>query len=161
MPQDNQKKTSDGADLGSTSQKDSGKIRNRSDRRNIERNQVVERLNSNEHRFDRERKHLKGNNHEGERSTEKIHGHARISIPEVEAIYDKERDKKSKASRHFNNPQAIPTVTESPRERRVLDLSKLNVKREETVEDIRIDIERLEKEIQFEIKQIKAVSLGL
>ncbi len=34
-------------------------------------------------------------------------------------------------------------------------------KREESVEDIRMDIEKLEKEIQFEIKQIRSVKLGL
>ncbi len=34
-------------------------------------------------------------------------------------------------------------------------------KRIETVEDIQADIERVEKDIQFEIKQIRAVKLGL
>ncbi|HHW23206.1 MAG TPA: hypothetical protein GXX26_10065 [Clostridiaceae bacterium] len=34
-------------------------------------------------------------------------------------------------------------------------------KRVETLEDIKADIERIDKEIQFEIKQIKAVKLGL
>ncbi len=34
-------------------------------------------------------------------------------------------------------------------------------KREETLEDIRADIERVEKDIQFEIKQIQTVALGL
>lgn len=34
-------------------------------------------------------------------------------------------------------------------------------KRTETLEDIKADIERIDKEIQFEIKQIKAVKLGL
>lgn len=34
-------------------------------------------------------------------------------------------------------------------------------KRIETVEDIQADIERIDKDIQFEIKQIKAVKLGL
>ncbi|NLM12068.1 MAG: hypothetical protein GX213_15145 [Clostridiaceae bacterium] len=36
-----------------------------------------------------------------------------------------------------------------------------NPRREETVEDIRMDIEKLEKEIQFEIKQIRSTKLGL
>ncbi|ANW99848.1 hypothetical protein CSTERTH_12810 [Thermoclostridium stercorarium subsp. thermolacticum DSM 2910] len=36
-----------------------------------------------------------------------------------------------------------------------------NPKREETIEDIRMDIEKLEKEIQFEIKQIRSTKLGL
>lgn len=36
-----------------------------------------------------------------------------------------------------------------------------SVKRVETVEDIQADIERIDKDIQFEIKQIKAVKLGL
>lgn len=35
------------------------------------------------------------------------------------------------------------------------------IKRVETVEDIQADIERIDKDIQFEIKQIKAVKLGL
>jgi hypothetical protein len=34
-------------------------------------------------------------------------------------------------------------------------------KREETVDDIKMDIEKLEKDIQFEIKQIRSVKLGL
>lgn len=34
-------------------------------------------------------------------------------------------------------------------------------RRIETLEDIKADIERIDKEIQFEIKQIKAVRLGL
>lgn len=34
-------------------------------------------------------------------------------------------------------------------------------KRIETVEDIQADIERIEKDIQFEIKQIKAIKLGI
>lgn len=36
-----------------------------------------------------------------------------------------------------------------------------NPKREETIEDIKMDIEKLEKEIQFEIKQIRSTKLGL
>lgn len=36
-----------------------------------------------------------------------------------------------------------------------------NPKREETVEDIKMDIDKLEKDIQFEIKQIRSVKLGL
>lgn len=36
-----------------------------------------------------------------------------------------------------------------------------NPKREETIEDIKMDIEKLEKEIQFEIKQIRSIKLGL
>lgn len=36
-----------------------------------------------------------------------------------------------------------------------------NPKREETIEDIRMDIEKLEKEIQFEIRQIRSTKLGL
>lgn|GEM_PF-752775 len=36
-----------------------------------------------------------------------------------------------------------------------------NPRREETIEDIRMDIEKLEKEIQFEIKQIRSTKLGL
>lgn len=35
------------------------------------------------------------------------------------------------------------------------------IRRIETVEDIQADIERIDKDIQFEIKQIKAVKLGL
>jgi hypothetical protein len=34
-------------------------------------------------------------------------------------------------------------------------------KREETIEDIQADIERVEKDIQFEIKQIRSIKLGL
>lgn len=34
-------------------------------------------------------------------------------------------------------------------------------KREETIDDIKMDIEKLEKDIQFEIKQIRSVRLGL
>lgn len=34
-------------------------------------------------------------------------------------------------------------------------------KRIETIEDIQADIERIDKEIQFEIKQIKAIKLGI
>ena len=34
-------------------------------------------------------------------------------------------------------------------------------KREESIDDIRMDIEKLEKDIQFEIKQIKSIKLGL
>lgn len=37
----------------------------------------------------------------------------------------------------------------------------ITAKRIETVEDIQADIERIDKDIQFEIKQIKAVKLGL
>ncbi len=37
----------------------------------------------------------------------------------------------------------------------------ITTKRIETVEDIQADIERIDKDIQFEIKQIKAVKLGL
>jgi len=36
-----------------------------------------------------------------------------------------------------------------------------NPKREETIEDIRMYIEKREKEIQFEIKQIRSTKLGL
>lgn len=36
-----------------------------------------------------------------------------------------------------------------------------NPKREETIEDIQMDIEKLEKDIQFEIKQIRSTKLGL
>lgn len=36
-----------------------------------------------------------------------------------------------------------------------------NPKREETVEDIQMDIEKLEKDIQFEVKQIRSTKLGL
>ncbi|HHY65572.1 MAG TPA: hypothetical protein GX501_11060 [Clostridiaceae bacterium] len=35
------------------------------------------------------------------------------------------------------------------------------VKRVETIEDIKADIERIDKEIQFEIKQIRSIRLGL
>jgi hypothetical protein len=34
-------------------------------------------------------------------------------------------------------------------------------KREETIEDIQMDIEKLERDIQFEIKQISSTKLGL
>jgi len=34
-------------------------------------------------------------------------------------------------------------------------------KREETLDDIRADIEQIEKDIQFEIKQIRSIKLGL
>ena len=34
-------------------------------------------------------------------------------------------------------------------------------KREETVEDVMMDIEKLERDIQFEIKQISSTRLGL
>jgi len=37
----------------------------------------------------------------------------------------------------------------------------ITAKRIETVEDIQADIERIDKDIQFEIKQIKAVKLGI
>jgi hypothetical protein len=37
----------------------------------------------------------------------------------------------------------------------------IKAKRIETVEDIQADIERIDKDIQFEIKQIRAVKLGL
>lgn len=37
----------------------------------------------------------------------------------------------------------------------------ITTKRIETVEDIQADIERIDKDIQFEIKQIKAVKLGI
>ena len=46
-------------------------------------------------------------------------------------------------------------------ERRMLDPTRLAKKREETLEDIQADIERVEKDIQFEIKQIQTVILGL
>lgn len=36
-----------------------------------------------------------------------------------------------------------------------------NPKREESVDDIKMDIEKLEKDIQFEVKQIRSVKLGL
>lgn len=43
------------------------------------------------------------------------------------------------------------------------DVAARNIKpkRIETVEDIQADIERIDKDIQFEIKQIRAVKLGL
>lgn len=34
-------------------------------------------------------------------------------------------------------------------------------KRDESVEDIKMDIEKLEKDIQFEVKQIRSIKLGL
>lgn len=37
----------------------------------------------------------------------------------------------------------------------------VNQKREESVEDIKIDIEKLEKDVQFEIRQIQSIKLGL
>ena len=37
----------------------------------------------------------------------------------------------------------------------------IRAKREETVDDIRADIEQVEKDIQFEIRQIKSIKLGL
>ena len=37
----------------------------------------------------------------------------------------------------------------------------IKAKREETAEDIQADVERVEKDIQFEIKQIKSIKLGL
>lgn len=37
----------------------------------------------------------------------------------------------------------------------------VRTKREETIEDIRADIEQLEKDIQFEIRQIRSIKLGL
>lgn len=37
----------------------------------------------------------------------------------------------------------------------------INSKHIETVEDIRADAERIEKDIEFEIRQIKSVKLGL
>lgn len=40
-------------------------------------------------------------------------------------------------------------------------VKNIKPKRIETVEDIQADIERIDKDIQFEIKQIKAVKLGL
>ncbi len=36
-----------------------------------------------------------------------------------------------------------------------------NPKRDESVEDIKMDIDKLEKDIQFEVKQIRSVKLGL
>ena len=47
------------------------------------------------------------------------------------------------------------------KERRLPDPARIIKKREETLEDIRADIERVEKDIQFEIKQIQTVILGL
>ena len=46
-------------------------------------------------------------------------------------------------------------------ERRGFDSSKWNKKREETLDDIRFDVERVEKDIEFEIKQIQATRLGI
>lgn len=37
----------------------------------------------------------------------------------------------------------------------------ITTKRIETIEDIQADIERIDKEIQFELKQIKAIKLGI
>ena len=37
----------------------------------------------------------------------------------------------------------------------------INTRQIETIDDIKADIERIDKDIQFEIKQIKAVKLGL
>lgn len=48
----------------------------------------------------------------------------------------------------------------NPNHNEVLGRS-ITTKRIETVEDIQADIERIDKDIQFEIKQIKAVKLGL
>ncbi|HAA25197.1 MAG TPA: hypothetical protein DCE11_03625 [Ruminiclostridium sp.] len=36
-----------------------------------------------------------------------------------------------------------------------------NPKREESIDDIKLDIEKIEKDIQFEIKQIRSIKLGL
>jgi len=40
-------------------------------------------------------------------------------------------------------------------------VKSITTKRIETIEDIQADIERIDKEIQFEIKQIKAIKLGI
>jgi hypothetical protein len=34
-------------------------------------------------------------------------------------------------------------------------------KSEESIDDIKLDIEKIEKDIQFEIKQIRSIKLGL
>ncbi|HEY8500791.1 MAG TPA: hypothetical protein VIL89_09240 [Clostridia bacterium] len=36
-----------------------------------------------------------------------------------------------------------------------------NPKREESIDDIKMDIEKIEKDIQFEMKQIRSIKLGL
>ncbi len=38
---------------------------------------------------------------------------------------------------------------------------QVRTKREETVEDIKADVEQIEKDIQFEIRQIRSIKLGL
>ncbi len=57
--------------------------------------------------------------------------------------------------------QGGPREGQPERERRMPDPARMIKKREETLEDIRADIERVEKDIQFEIKQIQTVALGL
>jgi len=41
------------------------------------------------------------------------------------------------------------------------ETSRIPKKREESAEDIRSDAERIEKELQFEIKQIQTIKLGM
>lgn len=52
-------------------------------------------------------------------------------------------------------------VQERGNDRRSPEPARIVKKREETLEDIRAETERVEKDIQFEIKQIQTITLGL
>ncbi len=51
--------------------------------------------------------------------------------------------------------------SERLRSRPIIDVAKVIKKRVETLEDISADIERIDSDIQFEIKQIQTTQLGL
>lgn len=58
------------------------------------------------------------------------------------------------------NPRYGRNTSRSSNHSEILGKS-ITTKRIETVEDIQADIERIDKDIQFEIKQIKAIKLGI
>ncbi len=61
--------------------------------------------------------------------------------------YRKNRNDYHKKSSRYNSGSMIARIN--------------NPRREETVDDIKMDIEKLEKDIQFEIKHIRSIKLGL
>ncbi len=76
----------------------------------------------------------------------------------------RQQDRRERNAEKNEALQAVPGDRENlekPRRAPVFDVAKISKKREETIEDIRVDIERIESDIQFEIKQIQTTQLGL
>jgi hypothetical protein len=70
-------------------------------------------------------------------------------------------DEKLSQNPSSRNAGIAGSYKKSNRKRENITIKHIEPKREETVEDIIADTERIEKDIQFEIKQIKTIKLGL